>query len=244
MRSANADALRLRARMAAADALRDPAPAARATGAQQAACSAFEQSWAAARASVEAEGAIACAPGCAACCHQHVAVLPIEAVAIAQALAADPDPARRHRLEASGARIGTMDAMTRRRARIPCAFLAADGTCGIYAYRPIRCRGVHARDAALCLGQTEDPDAAAAERAQRVGDHPAFPRLPVTLADAALAGLAAACAARGIAHDSLEMTSALLLLLTAPERAAAVMAGIDDLAEARLDTAARPVAGG
>jgi hypothetical protein len=239
-----ADAVRLRARMGAADALRDPVAAARATGAQQAACAAFEQAWAAARAGVEAEGAIACAAGCSACCHQHVAILPLEAVAIAQTLAGDANSRWRERLAESSARIGGMDAMTRRRARIPCAFLADDGACGIYAFRPIRCRGVHARDAALCLSQTDDPDAAAAERAQRDGDHPAFPRLPVRLADAALGGLAAAGAARGIAHHSLEMTRALLLLITAPERAVAVMAGMDDLAEARLDTAARPVAGG
>lgn len=242
MSPAAADALRLRAQMAAADALREPSARERAQAAQRAACSGFEEAWATARPAVEREGAIACAAGCAACCHQHVAVLAVEAVAIAQVLAADPDPTHRARLAATDARTGAMDAATRRRAHIACAFLAADGRCGIYEIRPLRCRGVHARDAALCLSQTEDPDAAVLERAQRLVDHPAFPRLPVQLADAALGGLAAAAAERGIGRDSLELARALTLLLATPDRSEAVMAGSDDLAEARIDITARPVA--
>lgn len=229
--------------MAAADALRGPNPDARAAAAQQAACLGFEKAWTAARPAVEREGAIACSAGCAACCHQHVAILAIEAVAIAKALAADPGASRRDALARTDALTAHMDAPTRRRARIACAFLAADGRCGIYSFRPLRCRGVHARDAALCQRQTDDPDAAALERAQRIADHPAFPRLPVQLADAALGGLAAAAAERGIACDVLELARAVQLLLAQPERSAAVMAGIDDLAEARLDITARPVAG-
>ena len=242
MSAPQADALRLRATMAAADALRDHAPGSRAVRAQRAAGEGFAEAWAEARAAVERAGAIACAPGCGACCHQHVALLAVEAVAIASTLAADRETTRRRRVAETDARTRSMTAPERRRARIACAFLATDGRCSIYEIRPIRCRGVHSRDAAECRRQTDDPDAAATERAQRVADHPAFPRLPVQLADAALGGLAAAAAERGIARESLELARAVQILLETPDRAAAVMAGVDDLAEARLDLALRPVA--
>lgn len=239
-----AASLRTRARMAAADALRLPEPGSRAAAAHRAACAAFDEAWTAARAEVEAQGAIACAAGCAACCHQHVAVHAVEAVAIADALArADAAPLRA-RLAATDARTGAMDAAMRRLARTPCAFLDAGGSCAIYEARPLRCRGLQSRDAALCHSQAADPAAAAAERAARVGEHPAFPRLPMELADAALTGLATAAAdARGIAADGLELGRAVQILLMEPTRAAAVMAGLDDLAEARLDLAQRQVAG-
>lgn len=236
--------LRLRVRMAVADALRLPEPAQRAGAAHAAACDGFEEAWHRARPAVESEGAIACTAGCDACCHQHVAVHAIEAVAIAASLAGDDGATLRARLAATDGVGGTMDAPTRRRARLRCAFLDADGGCAIYAVRPIRCRGVHSRDAALCLSQTDDPDAAAAERARRVGEHPAFPLLPVHLADAALGGLAAAAGERGMPLESLELGRAVMLLLEDPDRAAAVMAGLDDLAAARLDPAQRPVAAG
>jgi Fe-S-cluster containining protein len=234
---------RLRAQTSVADALRLPDALTRAGDAQSAACRSFEETWSRARPDVERAGPIACTAGCAACCHQHVAVHAIEAVAIAAHLGREDCAALRARLAATDSISATMDPPTRRRARLPCAFLDRDGSCAIYAVRPLRCRGVHARDATLCLSQTEDPDAAAAERARRVGDHPAFPREPVRIADAALAGLAAAAAERGIARESLELGRAVTLLLAEPARAAAVMAGIDDLAAARLDLAQRPVAG-
>lgn len=234
------DGLRLRARMSVVDALRVGGDAAtRARAAHAAACEAFEQAWSAARAQVERDGRIACAAGCSACCHQHVAASAIEAVAIAAAIAGTPLALR---AIATDRATGSLDAPARRRARIPCAFLAPDGSCAIHPVRPLRCRGVHSRDAALCRSQTDDPDAADAERRARVGEHPAFPLAPVRLADAALAGLAAAGAERGIAADTLELGRALALLLSEPGRAQATIAGMDDLAEARLDMSQRPVA--
>lgn len=242
MTAAAVAGVRLRVRMAAADALRLHDPAMRAGTAHAAACRGFDEAWDLARADVERAGAIACAAGCSACCHQHVAVHAIEAIAIAGRLADEAAAPLRARLAATDAVTGAMDAATRRRARRGCAFLDPDGSCAIHAVRPLRCRGLHSRDAALCRSHTEDPDAAAAERARRTGDHPAFPRLPVELADAALGALAAAADARGIAREGLELGRALQLLLEAPARAAAVMAGIDDLADARLDLAQRRVA--
>jgi hypothetical protein len=229
-------ALRLRARMAALDALRQPGSNARARTAQAMVTAAFDAAWESARPAVEAAGSLACAAGCASCCHQHVAVAAIEAVAIADALAAAPAPDLRVRTLAAASRMRGMDALARRHARVPCPFLAADGACGIYPVRPLRCRGLHGRDAALCRAQTEDPVAAADQRRTRTGAPAAFPILPVRLADAALAGLVEAGAAHGIASATLELTRAVALLLGAPERAEAAMRGQDDLAEARLET--------
>ncbi|MBM3479894.1 MAG: YkgJ family cysteine cluster protein [Alphaproteobacteria bacterium] len=230
--------LRLRTRVAVADALRaGGGAAARARAAHRAACDAFGTAWEAARADVERQGPIACAAGCSACCHQHVAVSAIEAVAVADAITGTQLEAR---VRAADAAMGTLDAPARRRARIPCPFLDADGSCAIHLARPLRCRGVHGRDAAICRAQTDDPDAADAERRTRSGEHPAFPLAPVRLADAVLAGLAEAGAERGIADDTLELVRAVALLLEEPGRAEATMAGADDLAAARLDVARRP----
>ncbi|MFM8678848.1 MAG: hypothetical protein ACKOGH_04435, partial [Alphaproteobacteria bacterium] len=131
-------------------------------------------------------------------------------------------------------------APARRRAPIPSPIRDADGSSAIHPPRPQRGRGGRGRGAAICRAQTDDPDAADAERRTRVGDHPAFPLAPVRLADAVLAGLAEAGAERGIANDTLELVRAVALLLEEPGRAEATMAGADDLAAARLDVARRP----
>lgn len=234
------EAVRLRARAASADGLRHPDRDRRAAAARAGASDAFEGAWATQRAEVERAGAIACAAGCAICCHQHVAVALVEAVAIAGAIADDARLAQR--VAEAAPRISALPALERRRARIPCPFLEDDGRCGIYEIRPVRCRGVHSRDVELCRSQTERPDAAAAERAARREVPHAFPLVPVQIADAALTGLALAQQDAGIATDTLELVSALGLLLRDPGRAQASMTGQDDLAEARLDPDARPVA--
>jgi len=237
-------ALRLRSLMAARDAFAGRDLAGAAAQASAAAAAAFEVSWRMARARVEDEAPLACRAGCDACCFQHVAILPIEAIAIAAALDRDRDegPGLRARLAGTDAKTHDLDAPSRRRARIPCAFLGAEGRCEIYEIRPIRCRGLHSRDAELCRWQTDQPDQAMAERGQRTGPHRAFPVEPMQLADAALAGLAAACAERGIAHDAVELAHAVQLLIFAPARAHAVLTGADQLAEARLDVTTRPMA--
>ena len=172
-------------------------------------------------------------------------MLPLEALAIATALRRE-EPGDQHalraRLVSTDAMTRDFDAPTRRRARIACAFLGAAGRCDIYEIRPLRCRGLHSRDAELCRRQTDHPDLAAAERARQPDPHPAFPLEPVRLADAGLAGLAAVCAERGIAHEPLELMRAVQLLLDDPDRMRGLLDGADGLVEARLDLAARPMA--
>lgn len=243
--SSAARALRLRAATAARDAFAGGDRRASAITAQLAVAAAFDEAWRAARVQVEAEGPLACRAGCDACCHQHVAVLPIEALAIAAEfgrLGIAETQELRLRLASTDAATRDLDASARRRARIACAFLGAAGRCEIYAVRPMRCRGLHSRDAELCRRRTDVPDQAPAARARRAHADPAFPPAPIELADAVLAGLATACAERGIAHDALELAHAVQLLLLEPDRADALLAGADGLAEARLDIAARPLA--
>lgn len=202
--------------------------------AMAAVAAAFDAAWAGLREAEERRGAIACKPGCAACCHQHVAVLPIEAAAIASRLSVATPRARdlRSRVAAFATRVGGMTVAQRRGAGIACAFLEPDGGCAIYAERPLRCRGLHSRDVAVCAAMaagTEPPAADAPPAA------PIFPSLPLQLADAALSGLAEA-AAPGAARApaTLELCQAVALLLAAPERVRGVLSGHDDLREAQL----------
>lgn len=227
--------LRVEAKRVAAAAFStdDPVAGARAACAETARV--FDAAWARLRPAVETQGAIACRAGCAACCHQDVAVLPVEAVAIAATIgAATPEAAAwRAAVHATAARLAGMDAPARRRAGIPCPFLDAAGGCGIYDVRPLRCRGLHSRDADRCRG-TAAPGAAS--------DRSAFPIEPLHLADAALAGLAEAWARRGAPAATRELTRAVAALLAAPARAGAVADGRDPLDEARLAGSAATMA--
>src|SRR6185369_7219379 len=133
---------------------------------------------------------IACAAGCSACCSQLVAVAPVEAAAIAQFVARtfsdEQDAELVARLRALDALTRGKTALERARLRQSCAFLV-EGRCSIYAARPLRCRGVHSRDAGHCGWAAAHADEAAAERKARDGAGP-FVVAPAKIMDAALTG--------------------------------------------------------
>jgi hypothetical protein len=192
-------AMRRSAYFRARDALagtREPAKAALAVMA------AADEAWAALRPSVERAGyggsqrsaGLACRAGCAACCHQRVSVLPAEADAIAAHLRRS-DPAR-------------IDRLTERPRNAACPFLD-DGRCSIYAVRPLRCRGLHSRDAAACRKWPEGRAATSA-----VGT---FPHAPIALMDAALAGLGQALDEAGHGAATLDLAAAVAERLTADQ---------------------------
>jgi hypothetical protein len=187
-------AVRTAALFRARDALaarRDPADAA------QAAMAAADEAWIVLRLAVERAGVLVCRAGCAACCHQRVAVLPAEADLIARHIDKH-DPGRRARLAGP------------RALHDPCPFL--DGaTCAIYAVRPLRCRGLHSRDATVCRKWPEG-------RASAGAASDAFPPEPIALMDAALAGLGQALREAGHDTATLELGAAVLARLdrTAP----------------------------
>jgi hypothetical protein len=94
----------------------------------------------------------ACARGCSFCCHLQVLVTPPETAALQPYLT---DEIRR-RVTTNVARTAGLDAGAYRRARIPCAFLSADGSCLAYEARPLRCRAHSSTDLRVCQSAFED----------------------------------------------------------------------------------------
>lgn len=135
----------------------------------------------------------ACARGCAHCCAQRVDITPAEAALIATALP-EGDP-RRERVKARAGQLSPMSQEERLRARAPCALLHEDGTCSVYAARPLVCRAASSLDASACARAMEttegggeipiEPWSSASMRAAHVGLRRALvsARLPSTLED-------------------------------------------------------------
>lgn len=171
-------------------ALRDLLPAAREISRQLAGF---------ARAQAEAEGRqVSCSPGCAACCRHLVPVSPVEAVALAEAVAALPADRRdavRRRFAAAVARmeeLGMLDPSAPRgryalqsaappgaptwedvslryfAASIPCPLLE-DERCSVYEERPLPCREYCVTTPPeLCA--TLDPAVETVDRPAHLGD--------------------------------------------------------------------------
>lgn len=72
-----------------------------------------------------------CGPGCAACCQVQLSVSPVEAAAIRRHLRGLPPAERAAITEAAGVAAQAGGA---------CVMLRGDGTCAIYAARPLVCR--------------------------------------------------------------------------------------------------------
>jgi Fe-S-cluster containining protein len=200
-----------------------------------------DEVWANVRGDVEnarARPQIACAAGCSACCSQLVAIAPVEAAAIAQFVARnftdEEDGALVARLRALDAQTRGKTAIARARLRQPCAFLA-EGRCSIYAARPLRCRGVHSRDAGYCGWAAAHADEAAEEHKSRAGAGP-FVVAPAKIMDAALTGLARACRTLSIEADSLELTAAARIALAVPGLEEFLASGEPVFAAAALPT--------
>jgi hypothetical protein len=204
----------------ALDAARSAAPGERIAAMARSVHALADEVWASVRAEAEPSGQrsqIACAAGCAACCHQLVAAAAAEAAAIARFVERRFTHEERADLVD---RIGALDAATRgksaperARLRLPCAFLV-DGRCSIYEARPLRCRAAHSRDAGHCGWVLVNPDAAAG---QRGGSGPIL-AAPARIMDAALTGLTRACRSAGVSSDELlELTAASRIALAVPD---------------------------
>jgi Fe-S-cluster containining protein len=203
-----------------------------------------DEVWANVRADAEAasQRSIACAAGCAACCNQQVALAPVEAAAIAQYVARhftdEEDTALVARLRGLDAVTRGKTALERAHLRQPCAFLV-DGRCSIYPVRPLRCRGVHSRDAGYCGWAMMHPEEAAAERQTRDGAGP-YVVAPSKIMDAALTGLARACRTLGIDAESLELIAAARIALAVPGLEEFLASGEPVFAAAALPTPDTP----
>jgi Fe-S-cluster containining protein len=101
-----------------------------------------------------ADGApVACAPGCAFCCHQRVGVYAHEAIALLHRLRASLPRADADAIEArvlANARaVDGMTAEQHRAANLRCALLV-DGRCAAYDVRPSACARYHSLSRARC----------------------------------------------------------------------------------------------
>lgn len=94
----------------------------------------------------------ACAKGCSWCCNHKVGVTIPELIAIVEHLRASPERlevARRKAAELAQNPLIFSDS-EKPRARIPCALLDEDGSCGVYEVRPIPCRSWLSTDVESC----------------------------------------------------------------------------------------------
>jgi hypothetical protein len=196
----------LAAKTAAADALSGGRTAETAAEAALAANRVFDRVWARARNSIDATGTIACKAGCGWCCHQHVAILPAEALGIAKAIEGTALAAKFDR-EAPSI-LGTTNA-ARKKARRPCAFLV-EGACAVYEVRPNRCRVIHSRDLGFCKARYE-----LGRSPQGVPQKP-IPLEPVLMGDQVLKGMGQALVQAGLDVAPVELTHAIAALRRDP----------------------------
>lgn len=105
--------------------------------------------------------AVACAKGCAMCCHLRVAAMPVEVFGVVrylrQQVAADALPAVVERIDATAARVYALPPEQLLTVNIPCPLLGDDGACSVYPARPFNCRAYHSLDVSACRSSFEEP---------------------------------------------------------------------------------------
>jgi hypothetical protein len=151
------------------------------------------------------ERAIACAAGCAWCCHQAVPVSAAEAAALVAHLRGRRSP---DQLAALATRAGERAAKRRSlpaAERVPCVLLDGD-RCSAYDARPLHCRGYNSFSIDAC----RDRPAGGAEPPMFTAQH--------LLHGASRSGLTVALAERGAPPAALELHAALAIALEVPDR--------------------------
>lgn len=95
-----------------------------------------------------------CHKGCSWCCYLHVEVSSVEALAIAHHLHQTCSPeeltALTEQVQATADRLAELGAKDRIPHKIPCSMLNTDGSCRIYAFRPLSCRGWNSVNDSAC----------------------------------------------------------------------------------------------
>jgi Fe-S-cluster containining protein len=158
--------------------------------------------------------AVACAAGCAFCCHQRVSVLPHEAVALFGYLrtrlpTAEAAVIERRILE-NAAQVDRLTVAQHHAANLRCAFLR-DGRCSVYQVRPSICASFHSMSRERCEYSFDHPQDIGTPRNHR----------PVLLEVQALAEALVAATRAGLAEAKLddaklELNQALRVLLADP----------------------------
>jgi Fe-S-cluster containining protein len=175
---------------------------------------------------------IACAQGCAWCCHYQVGVTAPQALHIAAKLkegaGSRPFAEQVAALKKLDKRTRGLNAARRLRARIGCAFLDEQNGCTIYAFRPFGCRGANSVDADACKAFVMGN----ATKAQRESNwlHKVAFEAQRDLQD----GFHMGSLENGLRDDRLELTAAILVALDTPDAAERWIAGEDIFKDARI----------
>jgi Fe-S-cluster containining protein len=168
--------------------------------------------------------AVACAPGCAFCCHLRVGVLPHEAVALWRhlrtSMPADEAADTERRIRENARRIDGLTAAEHRAANIPCAFLRA-GRCSAYAVRPASCAAYHSLSRERCEHAFNRPRHAGTPQNAR----PVLRALQAC-GDAVMGAVRLGLADSGLASDERELHQSVRALLEDP-RAGSSLEEID-----------------
>ena len=154
---------------------------------------------------------IACRAGCSACCHSPVAIAIPEAILMANTLLAEStdeelaivlDKVR----QAADARSGLIGE-ARDRSIHPCPMLDDAGSCSIYEFRPLNCRGWASLDVSRCEAYLHNP-------AQGIS-------IPIdgvrrTIGQSIAFGLQQGLESRGLEHTWVDLSAALRIVLEDP----------------------------
>jgi putative zinc- or iron-chelating protein len=157
---------------------------------------------------------IACAPGCAFCCHQRVGVFAHEAVALLEHVrtvlpCADAQEIER-RIVANARTVDGLTPEQHRTANLRCALLV-DGRCAAYEARPSACARYHSLSRSRCEHSFEHPESIGTPRNSR----PALAELQ-ELGNALDSGVEAALADAGLPPAKGELHQTLRALVEDP----------------------------
>jgi Fe-S-cluster containining protein len=156
---------------------------------------------------------VACAPGCAFCCHLRVDVFPHEASALLHHLRTQLAPERAARIEerirANARRVDAMTPKQHRSAGLACAWLE-NGLCSAHEVRPVACATYHSLSRERCEHSFRHPEHIGTPRNAR----PALLELQV-FGTAQIGATAAAYKDAGVASAPAELHQALRALLDA-----------------------------
>lgn len=104
---------------------------------------------------------VACAAGCAMCCHLRVMATPAEVFALADFIDRTFDSvardALRERVRATAAQVAALPGDRVLKTNVACPVLV-DGRCSAYAARPFNCRSYHSTDRTACQASFDAPD--------------------------------------------------------------------------------------
>lgn len=164
---------------------------------------------------------VACAEGCAHCCHQSVGVTPAEAVAIVEHLQHTNTPSElmnvAARIHEARERAEGLSAQQRHSPQLPCPLLV-NHRCSVYTVRPLSCRATNSLDAEQCRLNLNDAQARA--RYLQSGKGPDSLLAPYRASHALSAGLQMSLSeVYGLDMQPLDLSRALDELLRNPDLA-------------------------